>query len=152
MGGGTPSLMDPSTVGAILDGIAANWHMPDGIEITMEANPGTIEHGRFEAYAAAGINRVSLGAQSFERRRFAARRHNTHKGSFGDVAVVGGATGMVGAAWLAIPVGNSIADGVTYAVAAGNENTNACNGSPSRVAAALTVGSIASARSCGPAI
>ncbi|QGG88959.1 coproporphyrinogen III oxidase [Agrobacterium sp. MA01] len=64
MGGGTPSLMDPSTVGAILDGIAANWHMPDGIEITMEANPSSVEATRFHGYRAAGVNRVSLGVQA----------------------------------------------------------------------------------------
>src|SRR3978361_1520144 len=43
LGGGTPSLMTPDTVGAILDGIATHWHVPDGIEITLEANPSSVE-------------------------------------------------------------------------------------------------------------
>jgi putative oxygen-independent coproporphyrinogen III oxidase len=64
LGGGTPSLMDPSTVGAILNGIAQHWHVPDGIEITMEANPSSVEAERFRGYRAAGINRVSMGVQA----------------------------------------------------------------------------------------
>ncbi|MGL3608306.1 radical SAM family heme chaperone HemW [Rhizobium sp. G187] len=64
MGGGTPSLMDPRTVEAILDGIAARWHVPAGIEVTMEANPSSVEATRFRGYRAAGVNRVSLGVQA----------------------------------------------------------------------------------------
>ncbi|MBW6423376.1 radical SAM family heme chaperone HemW [Rhizobium sp. XQZ8] len=64
LGGGTPSLMDPATVAAILDGIASRWHMPDGIEITMEANPSSVEATRFRGYRDAGVNRVSLGVQA----------------------------------------------------------------------------------------
>lgn len=64
LGGGTPSLMDPSTVGAILDGIARQWHVPDGIEITMEANPSSVEATRFRGYRSAGVNRASLGVQA----------------------------------------------------------------------------------------
>lgn len=64
LGGGTPSLMDPATVGAILDGIARQWHVPDGIEITMEANPSSVEATRFRGYRAAGVNRASLGVQA----------------------------------------------------------------------------------------
>ncbi|MBB4063774.1 radical SAM family heme chaperone HemW [Gellertiella hungarica] len=64
MGGGTPSLMAPETVGAILDGIARHWHVPDGIEITMEANPSSVEADRFRGYRAAGVNRLSLGVQA----------------------------------------------------------------------------------------
>ena len=64
LGGGTPSLMNPSTVSAILDGIARHWHVPDGIEITMEANPSSVEAKRFHGYRAAGVNRVSLGVQA----------------------------------------------------------------------------------------
>ena len=64
LGGGTPSLMDPSTVGAILDGIAREWHVPDGIEITMEANPSSVEATRFRGYRSAGVNRASLGVQA----------------------------------------------------------------------------------------
>jgi oxygen-independent coproporphyrinogen-3 oxidase len=64
LGGGTPSLMDPETVGAILNGIARHWHVPDGIEITMEANPSSAEATRFRGYRAAGVNRASLGVQA----------------------------------------------------------------------------------------
>jgi oxygen-independent coproporphyrinogen-3 oxidase len=64
LGGGTPSLMDPATVAAILDGIAKHWHVPAGIEITMEANPSSVEAERFRGYRAAGVNRVSLGVQA----------------------------------------------------------------------------------------
>src|ERR1700712_5860423 len=64
LGGGTPSLMDPATVGAILEGIGRNWYVPDGIEITMEANPTSVEAERFRGYRAAGVNRVSLGVQA----------------------------------------------------------------------------------------
>ncbi|THF47067.1 radical SAM family heme chaperone HemW [Allorhizobium terrae] len=64
LGGGTPSLMDPSTVGALLDGVAKYWTMPRGIEITMEANPTSVEAERFRGYRAAGVNRVSLGVQA----------------------------------------------------------------------------------------
>jgi oxygen-independent coproporphyrinogen-3 oxidase len=66
-GGGTPSLFSPASIGGVLErarellGFAG-----DTIEVTLEANPGTIERGRFEEYAAAGVNRVSLGAQSFD--------------------------------------------------------------------------------------
>ncbi len=64
LGGGTPSLMDPATVGAILDGIARQWHVPGGIEITMEANPSSVEATRFRGYRSAGVNRASLGVQA----------------------------------------------------------------------------------------
>jgi oxygen-independent coproporphyrinogen-3 oxidase len=64
LGGGTPSLMNPATVEAILNGISRHWHMPDGIEITMEANPSSVEATRFRGYRAAGVNRVSLGVQA----------------------------------------------------------------------------------------
>jgi putative oxygen-independent coproporphyrinogen III oxidase len=64
LGGGTPSLMQPRTVETILDGIAREWHVPAGIEITMEANPSSVEAERFRGYRAAGVNRVSLGVQA----------------------------------------------------------------------------------------
>ncbi|NGO64804.1 coproporphyrinogen III oxidase [Rhizobium daejeonense] len=64
LGGGTPSLMAPETVDAILNGIARHWHVPDGIEITMEANPSSVEATRFRGYRSAGVNRVSLGVQA----------------------------------------------------------------------------------------
>ncbi|CAN7175833.1 radical SAM family heme chaperone HemW [Ensifer adhaerens] len=78
MGGGTPSLMEPSTVDAILQGIARHWHVPDGIEITMEANPSSVEATRFHGYRAAGVNRVSLGVQALNDRdlKFLGRLHN----------------------------------------------------------------------------
>ena len=64
LGGGTPSLMQPETVAAILDAVARNWTVPDGIEITLEANPTSVEADRFRGYRSAGVNRVSLGVQA----------------------------------------------------------------------------------------
>ena len=63
-GGGTPSLMKPETVAAILDHVAKLWAVQPGAEITLEANPGSVEATRFKGYRAAGINRVSMGFQS----------------------------------------------------------------------------------------
>lgn len=63
-GGGTPSLMKPQTVGAILDAIGANWNIDANVEVTLEANPTSVEAGRFRGYKAAGVNRVSLGVQA----------------------------------------------------------------------------------------
>jgi oxygen-independent coproporphyrinogen-3 oxidase len=63
-GGGTPSLMKPGTIGAVLDAIAANWPIARDCEITLEANPTSVEASRFAGYRAAGVNRVSLGVQS----------------------------------------------------------------------------------------
>ena len=63
-GGGTPSLMKPATVEAILEAIAENWTVAPGAEITLEANPTSVEAGRFRGYKAAGVNRVSLGVQA----------------------------------------------------------------------------------------
>lgn len=63
-GGGTPSLMDPSTVHAILERISQTWRTANSIEITLEANPGSVEAGRFAAYREAGVNRISMGVQS----------------------------------------------------------------------------------------
>jgi oxygen-independent coproporphyrinogen-3 oxidase len=65
-GGGTPSLMEASTVHGILDRIRATWTLANDIEITLEANPGSVEAARFEGYAKAGVNRVSLGIQSLD--------------------------------------------------------------------------------------
>ncbi len=66
LGGGTPSLFSVDAIAALLGGLRARLGFESGAEVTMEANPGTIEHGRFAGYRAAGINRVSLGAQSFD--------------------------------------------------------------------------------------
>lgn len=63
-GGGTPSLMKPATVAAILDHIARLWPVADKAEVTLEANPGSVEATRFCGYRAAGVNRVSMGLQS----------------------------------------------------------------------------------------
>ncbi|RUV08807.1 radical SAM protein, partial [Mesorhizobium sp. M7A.T.Ca.TU.009.01.3.1] len=63
LGGGTPSLMKPETVARVLDAVAKNWTVPDGIEVTLEANPSSVEAERFRGYRAAGVNRVSLGVQ-----------------------------------------------------------------------------------------
>jgi putative oxygen-independent coproporphyrinogen III oxidase len=65
MGGGTPSLFSPAAIGRVLEEARALFGFAPDIEITLEANPGTIERGRFAEYAAVGVNRVSLGAQSF---------------------------------------------------------------------------------------
>jgi oxygen-independent coproporphyrinogen-3 oxidase len=72
LGGGTPSLFTVDAIAALLKGLAARLPFLPDAEITMEANPGTIEHGRFAGYAQAGINRVSLGAQSFDAAALAA--------------------------------------------------------------------------------
>ena len=63
-GGGTPSLMQPETVAAIIDHIGRLWPLAPDAEITLEANPGSVEAGRFRGYREAGVNRVSLGLQS----------------------------------------------------------------------------------------
>ncbi|HEY4921917.1 MAG TPA: radical SAM family heme chaperone HemW [Xanthobacteraceae bacterium] len=65
-GGGTPSLMKPETVGAVLDAIGRHWTIAPDVEITLEANPSSVEAGRFRGYRAAGVNRVSLGMQSLD--------------------------------------------------------------------------------------
>ena len=64
LGGGTPSLMEPATVGHILETIARLWPVKPDAEITLEANPSSVEAGRFRGYRAAGVNRVSLGVQA----------------------------------------------------------------------------------------
>ena len=78
LGGGTPSLMTPATVGAVLDSVSRHWTVPDGIEITLEANPSSVEAERFRGYRAAGVNRVSLGVQALNDAdlRFLGRLHN----------------------------------------------------------------------------
>lgn len=63
-GGGTPSLMDPKTVAAVLNRIATEFPMADDVEITLEANPTSIEADKFKAFKDAGINRVSMGFQA----------------------------------------------------------------------------------------
>ena len=63
-GGGTPSLMDPSVVSDILERIRKSWPVANDLEVTLEANPGSVEAGRFSAYADAGVSRVSMGVQA----------------------------------------------------------------------------------------
>jgi oxygen-independent coproporphyrinogen-3 oxidase len=65
-GGGTPSLMQPETVAAILDGIGAHWTVAPDVEVTLEANPTSVEAERFRGFRAAGVNRVSLGVQALD--------------------------------------------------------------------------------------
>jgi oxygen-independent coproporphyrinogen-3 oxidase len=66
LGGGTPSLMKPQTVGAVLDAIGQHWSVDSGVEVTLEANPTSVEATRFAGYRAAGVNRVSLGVQALD--------------------------------------------------------------------------------------
>ena len=71
-GGGTPSLMRPATIGAILEAIASHWSVDPQAEVTLEANPTSVEAERFSGYRAAGVNRVSLGVQAMNDRDLAA--------------------------------------------------------------------------------
>ena len=82
-GGGTPSLMDPATVEAVIDGRCQHTGAPaNDIEITLEANPNSVEAARFADLAAAGVNRLSLGLQSFDDKalRFLGRAHSAREG------------------------------------------------------------------------
>lgn len=65
-GGGTPSLFAPDAIARILDGVTARIALEAAAEITLETNPGTLEHGRFDGYLRAGVNRISIGVQSFD--------------------------------------------------------------------------------------
>jgi oxygen-independent coproporphyrinogen-3 oxidase len=67
-GGGTPSLMDPEVVHLILERVGERWPRANDLEVTLEANPGSVEAGRFRAYAGAGVNRLSLGMQALNDR------------------------------------------------------------------------------------
>ena len=66
LGGGTPSLMEPSAVDRLLRAVAREWHLPPDAEITLEANPTSVEAARFRGYRAAGVNRASLGVQALD--------------------------------------------------------------------------------------
>mgnify|MGYP001058506529 CR=1 FL=1 len=72
IGGGTPSLLSPESVDALLAAVRARLTLLPGAEVTLEANPGTAEAGRFAGYRAAGVNRLSVGVQSFNSRHLAA--------------------------------------------------------------------------------
>lgn len=63
-GGGTPSLMDPDVVAAILERVSQRWPVANDLEVTLEANPGSVEAGRFRAYAQGGVSRISMGIQA----------------------------------------------------------------------------------------
>ena len=65
-GGGTPSLMEPVTAAAVIEAIKARWPVASDVEITLEANPSSVEAARFRAFAEAGVNRMSIGVQAFD--------------------------------------------------------------------------------------
>ena len=96
LGGGTPSLFSPEAIDRLLAAIRARLPLVAGAEVTMEANPGTFERRRFEGFRDAGVNRLSIGIQSFAPRHLAAlgRVHDAHLGE-----LVGPASGDV----LALP-------------------------------------------------
>ncbi len=81
-GGGTPSLMDPATVEAIIAAARRHWPVADDLEITLEANPNSAEAARFADLARAGVNRISLGLQSFDDSSlaFLGRAHSASEG------------------------------------------------------------------------
>ncbi|HYI63359.1 MAG TPA: radical SAM family heme chaperone HemW [Allosphingosinicella sp.] len=81
-GGGTPSLMPPATVAALIEAAEAQWGFAPDVEITLEANPSSVEAARFADLAAAGVNRVSLGLQSLDdgALRFLGRAHDATEG------------------------------------------------------------------------
>jgi putative oxygen-independent coproporphyrinogen III oxidase len=82
-GGGTPSLMPPATVAALIEGAERHWGFVDGVEITLEANPNSVEVANFASLAAAGVNRVSLGIQALDDATlaFLGRAHSAGEGA-----------------------------------------------------------------------
>jgi putative oxygen-independent coproporphyrinogen III oxidase len=82
-GGGTPSLMDPATVEALIGAATRHWRPAQDLEVTLEANPNSVEAERFADLAAAGVNRLSLGLQSFQddKLAFLGRAHSAAEGS-----------------------------------------------------------------------
>ncbi|HYW17002.1 MAG TPA: radical SAM family heme chaperone HemW [Allosphingosinicella sp.] len=93
-GGGTPSLMEPATVAALIEAADRHWGLAPDVEITLEANPSSVEAARFADLAAAGVNRVSLGLQSLDDAalRFLGRAHDRSEG----LAALGTAQGCFG--------------------------------------------------------
>lgn len=77
-GGGTPSLMAPETAASVIAAIRKYWPVANDLEVTLEANPGSVEAGKFSAFADAGVNRVSLGVQSLDDKAltFLGRKHS----------------------------------------------------------------------------
>lgn len=84
IGGGTPSLMSPEAIARLLAGIEALIPFQPDMEITLEANPGTVEAGRFAGFKAAGVNRISIGIQSFQPEKLArlGRIHDPEQARF----------------------------------------------------------------------
>jgi oxygen-independent coproporphyrinogen-3 oxidase len=78
-GGGTPSLMPPATTAALIERVAQRWRLAPDLEITLEANPGSVDAERFAGFRAAGVNRLSIGLQSLEddQLRWLGRRHDS---------------------------------------------------------------------------
>jgi putative oxygen-independent coproporphyrinogen III oxidase len=78
IGGGTPSLFSPASIDLLLSGVRARMRLEPDAEVTLEANPGTVEAARFAGFREAGVNRISIGVQSFDDRMLAAlgRIHN----------------------------------------------------------------------------
>jgi putative oxygen-independent coproporphyrinogen III oxidase len=81
-GGGTPSLMPPATVATLIDAAAKHWPLADDVEITLEANPSSVEAARFADLAKAGVNRSSLGLQALDNQalQFLGRAHDVNEG------------------------------------------------------------------------
>jgi oxygen-independent coproporphyrinogen III oxidase len=77
-GGGTPSTFHPASIGSILERVSARWGLLSDCEITLEANPGTVDSANFQGYRACGVNRISVGVQSFQPRllKFLGRVHS----------------------------------------------------------------------------
>src|SRR3546814_14455102 len=87
-GGGTPSLMPPETVAAVIAATDAAWGLTGDCEITLEANPNSVEVANFAALASAGVNRVSIGVQSFAPQvlEFLGRAHSGDEARAADAA------------------------------------------------------------------
>ncbi len=77
-GGGTPSLMQASSVASLINRVAVRWHLPDDAEITLEANPGAVDAEQFAGFRAAGVNRLSIGVQALDDTtlKFLGRKHD----------------------------------------------------------------------------
>ena len=83
-GGGTPSLMDPDTAAALIEAVKYHWQTDPDLEVTLEANPSTAEAGRFRNFLDAGVNRLSIGVQSFDdgALRFLGRGHSAKEAGY----------------------------------------------------------------------
>ncbi|MBN8809557.1 MAG: coproporphyrinogen III oxidase [Sphingomonas sp.] len=125
-GGGTPSLMPPATVAAVLDAAERAWGFAPDVEITLEANPSSVEAARFADLAAAGVNRVSLGLQALDddALRFLGRAHDVAEG-LGALAVAQRVFDRVSFDLIYARPGQSLADWhaeLTRALALGTEH------------------------------